>query len=157
MVDISLDRMKINAGGQVHSIPFQPPMQSLRDARERVVQMDKEACKALDRSDITVKEYVPPSNMAIVGFIAFSLGFSLLYQEQNVATGSIIQQYAPPLASFIRRGKAWVLVPILVIHLVEAIYLARAKLAKHTVPFMSGLWWKWIVSCTIEGVGSLMR
>jgi len=157
MTDISLDRMQIRAGGQVHSIPFDPPMQSMRDARERVVKMDQEACTALGRSDITVKEYVPPTGFHLVVFVAAALTFPLLSREQNVAPGSLIHQSVPLFADFVRKIRLPVLIVMLVLHSAEALYMANVKLIKHTVPFMSVLWWKWTASCFIEGVGSFQR
>lgn len=38
VADISLDSMTMTCGSRTHRIPFDPPMASYRDARERVVQ-----------------------------------------------------------------------------------------------------------------------
>jgi hypothetical protein len=47
MTDIDLNGIKISYGGKSTLIPFDPPLKSLREARERLVQMDKDALSAL--------------------------------------------------------------------------------------------------------------
>src|SRR5262245_45644179 len=60
MTDVTLNDMKFDCRGEQLVIPFDPPMKSLREARERLVQLDKDTLQILGRSDITITKYIPP-------------------------------------------------------------------------------------------------
>jgi hypothetical protein len=47
--------------------------------------------------------------------------------------------------------------PVVTIHLTEAYLFDKKKLRKYNVQKGTGLWWKWIVSCFIEGYGCFQR
>ena len=55
--DITLEKLTFSCAGKTYVTPFNPPMTSYREARERVVEMDKECVSALGRSDITISQY----------------------------------------------------------------------------------------------------
>lgn len=46
---------------------------------------------------------------------------------------------------------------LLVLHMTEAVWMARRRLRKHSVPTFSRLWWKWFLSTFVEGVGAFIR
>jgi hypothetical protein len=48
MTDISLDQMKFSCNGQQHIVAFDPPMKSLREARERVHTAVRQARSSLE-------------------------------------------------------------------------------------------------------------
>lgn len=41
--------------------------------------------------------------------------------------------------------------PLVVIHSIEAIAFDRTRLTRHGVPRWGLLWWKWVLTCWIEG------
>src|SRR6266498_4489490 len=57
--EITLSHMIIssNGGHNQNLIPFNPPMFSYLEARDRLVAMDKVSLEGLGRSDIEVKDY----------------------------------------------------------------------------------------------------
>ena len=49
-----------------------------------------------------------------------------------------------------------IVVPLIAIHAVETVVMAW-RLRTAAVKANSGLWWKWIGACTIEGIGAHER
>lgn len=160
LVDITLGSMSIEAAGKKFSVPLEPPMQSWREARERLVQMDKETLAGLGRSDITVKQYTRPRGAHAVVFTVCALTYVLVSRRANALPGSFIYDhvlsYSPGFASFVAQVQPIVLALMVGIHVVEASVMAR-RLQRHNVAPLSGLWWQWIASCFIEGFGALQR
>lgn len=160
LIDMSLGSMSIDVSGKQYTIPLEPPMQSWREARERVIQMDKDCLAALGRSDITIKQYTRPRGAHAVIFTVCALTYVLVSRRANALPGSLIYdhvlKYAPGLASFTAQVQPAVLALMVAIHVVEASIMAR-RLQRHNVALLSGLWWKWVASSSIEGFGALQR
>ena len=144
-----------------HTIPLDPPLESWAEARARLVEMDADACKGLGCSNITVKTYAPPK-----GFMAFVFGACLwsyltFSRRSHFLPGSLYYDYffrfVPGLASFCYKFQPLMISLMVVLHGAEVIHLAITRLEKHTVPVFSQLWWKWILSDFVEGVGALTR
>lgn len=159
--DIDLVKMTITAGGQLYNIPFTTPMSSFKETRERLAKMDHESLTGLGRSPITIKEYRPPkSPIHVITFIACFLTFAMLSRKENVLPGSIpygmVFKHIPKFANFVARTRPLVLYPMLVIHVTE-VFLMTMKLEKHSVPLFCTLWWTWVISNFIEGVGAFQR
>lgn len=148
-------------------IPLSPPMASFSEARERMVAMHNEALDGLGFSDIVVTEYRPPQTpLHIVTFaVCLWTWISLCYRPNLLPTAPIKPVYAfwsvggywPALASFVYYIQPIPLAIMLVIHPTEAIYFARTRLRKHQVPTGSSVWWSWVISNFIEGVGAFQR
>ncbi|ELR07701.1 hypothetical protein VC83_03749 [Pseudogymnoascus destructans] len=118
----------------------------------------------------------PPSKVAPTGKVTTYTGpktFShrliggliLFYSVSYAAKGYII----PGTALYEALQKSWpggavhylwlqekIVIPVIAIHGVETAIMAY-RLAGAGVGAGSGLWWKWIASCLIEGVGSHQR
>jgi len=161
LMDIDLTKMTIIAGGQLYNIPFSPPMSSFKETRERLIKMDQESLTGLGRSPITIKEYRPPKSfLHIITFIACFLTFITLSRKENMLPGSIpyeaVFKHVPKFTSFVISIRLLVLYPMLVIHVTEVFFMTR-KLEKHSVPLLSTLWWAWVISNFIEGVGAFQR
>ncbi|EKG10996.1 protein of unknown function DUF2470 [Macrophomina phaseolina MS6] len=160
LADITLGSMCVEAAGKKYTIPLEPPMQSWREARERLVQMDKDALAGLGRSDITVKQYTRPRGAHAVVFTVCALTYVLVSRRANAQPGSFIYDhvlsYSPGFASFVAQVQPLVLAFLVGIHALETAILAR-RLQRHNVSAFSRLWWQWIASCLIEGFGSLER
>ncbi|KAL1792972.1 hypothetical protein ACET3X_009479 [Alternaria dauci] len=133
MVDIDLNQMVFSCGGQQAVVAIDPPMKTMREARERLVQLDKDALQTLGRSDISVTKFVPA------------------YTHP-----AHLWNFTQCFASFVA-GIGWtVFVWMVPIHAVEVLIMAR-KLAKHECTFMDAVWWKWVGTCFVEGFTSFLR
>ncbi len=162
MVDIDLNRMVLTCGGQRDVIAFDPPMKTMREARERLVQMDKDALQTLGRSDIPITKFIPaythPAHLW--NFTQCVLAMLLLPRPANWQPGSLLYStvlyHVPGFASFVARIGWIVFAVMLPIHAVEAIIMAK-KLATHGCTFMDAVWWKWVGTCFVEGFTSFFR
>lgn len=138
--------------------PFEPPMTSYREARERVVEWDKECVSGLNRSDITVKEFLPPSGAYSIVFAVVSATFVAFCRRSNFVPGGLISRFVPEI--FVHF--CWTIQPILfysmlVIHVVEAAHMATGRLRKHCVNPRTAVFWKWVGTTFIEGFGAFKR
>jgi hypothetical protein len=162
MTDISLGEMKFSCSGQTTTVPFDPPMKSLREARERLVQMDKDTLRILDRSDITVSRYIPPyANLAhLFNFSQCLLVSLLLPRGANFRPGSLLYDnilfMVPAFASFVLQVRWFVLPIMLAIHLFETTLMAK-KLKRHGLSPVDSIWWAWMGSSFVEGITSFWR
>ncbi|ORY06237.1 integral membrane protein-like protein [Clohesyomyces aquaticus] len=162
MTDISLDKMKFAFGDNKVAVPFDPPMKTFREARERLVQMDKDAVKALRRSDITVKIFIPPYAHLhhLFNFSLCLVTFACFSKPSNFTPGSFLYDLllyrVPSFASFCLKIQPTLITIMLAIHIVEAAVMVK-KMEKHSVVPLSGLWWSWVGSCFIEGFTAFNR
>ncbi|KZM18840.1 uncharacterized protein EKO05_0006537 [Ascochyta rabiei] len=162
MTDITLTSMSFRCGGQTSTIAFDPPMHSLREARERVVQMDKDALQILDRSDITVSRYIPPYVHLghLVNFTQCLLVYLLLPRAANFRPGSLLYDnllfMAPPFARFVLQVRCIVLPIMLAIHVYETTLMAN-KVRRHGLSPADAPWWLWVASSFVEGITSFWR
>jgi len=164
MTDISLTEMKFSCNGQQHIIAFDPPMKSLRDARERVVQLDKEALEILGRSDVSVDKYVPPTIKIghLWNFTQCILAYTLLPFPSLWQPGSLIYDsilYRLPALANIMAVWGWYIVVVIMIpiHSVEAGITARRLRVKHGLTPLDAVWWAWVGSTFVEGVTAKWR
>lgn len=133
-------------------------MTSYREARERVVEMDKECLAGLGRSDITVTKYISPHGAYLVSFVVISITFIAYSTRANFEDGGYLAAIVPSVfARFSRTIQPFVFYPMLAIHSAEAYHMARGRLAKHSVNVRSKVWWQWLGTTFIEGVGSFSR
>ena len=144
-----------------HTIPIDPPLNSWADARTRLAEMDGYACKSLGCSNITVKRYVPPKGFMAVVFGACLWTYLTFSRRSHFLPGSLYYTYffgfVPGFAKFCYTIQPLLITLMVALHSAEVIHLAITRLEKHTVPVFSPLWWKWILSDSIEGLGALKR
>ncbi|KAI9723236.1 MAG: hypothetical protein M1812_001118 [Candelaria pacifica] len=142
-------------------VEFEPPLQNYKEARERLVSMDKEAIRALGRDDITAKEYKRPRGFHAVVFAAVVITVAVFWTSRNFRPGSTIYDtflYGyPNIAWFLRTVQPLIFWIIVTLHPIETLWMDRTRLRKHSVPRLSGLWWKWMLSTLVEGVGAFQR
>lgn len=164
MTDISLNEMKFMCKGEQHSITFDPPMKSLREVRERVVQLDKEALQVLGRSDIAVDKYIPPTahlghllNFSQCLFSYLFLPHPSIWQPGSLMYNNILYR-VPTFANFVAQFGWWIVIGIMIpIHTIEARYIARRLRTKHGLTQLDLVWWAWTASCFVEGITSIWR
>ncbi|KAH7075541.1 hypothetical protein BKA63DRAFT_413153 [Paraphoma chrysanthemicola] len=164
MTDISLNEMKFDCSGQQHTITFDPPMKSLSEARERVVQLDKEALQILVCSDIAIDKYIPPTVKLghLYNFTQCFLSYLLLPSASNWQPGSILYDNllyrVPNFAGFVAQFGWWIVFAFMVpIHLAEAGIMGRRLRKKHGLTPLDGIWWAWTASCFVEGFTAMWR
>ena len=159
--DITFESLTITSNnGATHVIYLDPPLKSWPEARERMV-MDQEAVRGLKRSNITVKEYKRPRGFLAVVFVTCATTFVCFSRRSNFLPGTFlydsILRHVPRFAKFCYDVQPYVFYPMLAIHLTEATWMERTRLEKFNVPRFSKLWWQWLLSTFIEGVGAFMR
>lgn len=164
--DITLDHLIITSAFGRHTIPLDPPMNSLSEARERLVSMHTDCLDKLGLSDIVVDSYTPPnrawqwalSALCALIFATFPFRDQLRPESQSVISSIwSIGGWVPQLARL-----AYTLQPVVlgfmgVVHVAEAVWFANQKLSRHWVEVGSGVWWAWVADCVLEGVGCLKR
>ena len=161
LLDVTLDCMTIKSASGTHTVPIVPPMKGLMDSRVRMIEMAQAAQRKLGLSDIRISTYAPPAGGGIISFIGVSFYFFCL------ATLSLVQPatWAWDAAdAWFPGGVAWyrwlvkaLIIPVLVVHLVEAWWMARTRLYKHGINGGSMLWLLWVATTFFEGAPTMFR
>ncbi|KAK7755801.1 hypothetical protein SLS62_002086 [Diatrype stigma] len=168
LTDLTLDSMTIRTSSSPSSSPhvvrIAPPMGSLADARARTVEMAQRARRQLGLSDVRVTAFARPDSAALAGFVGASvvvmsvctLGLGL------VRPGSWAWRALDDAALWGgAAGFRWlvkvVFAPLVAVHVVEAGWIARSRLARHGVEAGTALWWKWVAAQFLEGVPAMWR
>lgn len=159
MTDISLSDMTMSCDAGTFKTPFKPPMSSLREARDRVVEMDKECVQKLGRSDITIKEYrFPTRPFDIFLTVNIIFAFVMFSSKKNFAPDSIVGSLLPEaVRAFCVSISAPAFYSILGAHVCEVIYNRKARLGKYNVNPRSGAYWMWTISNFLDGFPTMMR
>lgn len=89
MSGVDLKGMVFVRGKQTYRVPFDPPMKSYSEARERVVEMDKNCTQALGQSDIAIKEFLPPTGLGAIPFAVILATFISYSQRWWFTPGSV--------------------------------------------------------------------
>lgn len=120
--------------------------------------MDKDCLEGLNRSEITVKEYIPPHGAYLALFILVATTFVVFSRRSNFEAGGYVAAVVPSaFARFCWKVQPYVLYGMMVIHAAETYHMATGRLRKHSVNMRSKAWWQWMGTCFIEGVGSYKR
>jgi hypothetical protein len=136
-------------------IPFEPPMEDLKEARSRLVEMAKYAAEKRGYSPYQIIGYTPPGifNRALLGLIYLPLATIAV---PGILTNSMV-------TNFLGRGtvswllkNAWNVTYITVgIHAAEALFIMKPKLDKFRVPTDYKL--EWYLSTLLEGFPAIKR
>ena len=161
IVDIELQSITLSSGKQKYRVAVDPPMKTLKEARERLVFMDQEARRALGRNNFSVKEYWGPSKLyEILTFFICIFTFIVLSREKNLKPGSLLYDLllkrSHTLNDLLIKFQ-WIFWPMTSVHIAETVFMITQKLHKHTVPAGSLLWWKWVLSTLIDGIFTFRR
>lgn len=110
---------------------------------------------------VTITKYAPPKLadwIAISGILAlYGSGVAAPWISPDTKIWDLLTQYFPGgPARFL-----WIastIVPVLALtHALESLLFDRFRMQKHGVPRWSALWWKWEISCFVEGIGAWKR
>jgi hypothetical protein len=162
MTNIELDHMTFDCGPEKSTVRFDPPMNSLREARARLVDMDKDSLRILGQSDIPITTFIPCYTKLghLFNFTQCFVSYLLLPNPGNFKPGSLLYDHVlyqvPWFADFVSKISLLVFAIMLPIHLTETVIMAR-KLARHGLTLYDTLWWKWIGTCFVEGITSFWR
>lgn len=155
--------MKFTYGsGQTATIPFEPPLKSLREARERLVQLDKDALETLNRDSTPIKTFIPASANPghLFNFTQCLVAYVILSRGANFRPGSLLYDTllfrVPEFAELLSTLRPYILSLMLAIHITESVLMAR-KLSRHGLRPVDRLWWLWVGTCFVEGVTSFWR
>jgi len=181
--DISFTDLTIfDSSKTKHVIPINPPMTSWADARPRTVAMDAECRAALgimmpehgsakrDGGKTKLERYIPPKTLFQRSIFLAALGTYFLIISRisgYLGSGTFFYNH---IASFWPVGQTamtrsenflWTLdrvaVPMILLHVGEAVALERLRLRRYGVQRGSRLWWAWVCSTFVEGYGSWDR
>lgn len=159
--DITFNDLLITAAGTRYTVPIDPPMQSFADARSRVVAMHKECLEKKGLSDIMITGYRAPRGGHAVAFALCASVYILFSRRANFLPGSLVydslMHKVPTLAAYCHDFQPLAFFGFLGIHLMESGLLALTRLRKHRVPFMSGVWFAWVISTVVEGMTAWQR
>ncbi|PFH61841.1 hypothetical protein XA68_16072 [Ophiocordyceps unilateralis] len=158
--DLTLQGMRVRAGGNDHVIPFSPALGDWTEARQRIIAMDATARDSLGISDIYVTHYVGPR-----GFDRLIVFYVLMYvacfatlpyvvpgSRAWAAVDAVFPGGAPTYKWLVRV----ISVPMLAVHSLETAIFDR-KLRRHAIDRWTGLWWMWALDCFVEGVFAFWR
>ena len=123
---------------------------------------------------VTVRKYHPPSGLdwvVIAGMTAYIASFALVHlcglgssspspgSPSSFAAALLLQaaRFFPGGAPGFRRLVDAIAVPVLAIHVAEAWWMDRSRLAAHGVARGSAVWWAWVGGCLVEGVTAFRR
>lgn len=148
--------------GKIHTIPLKPAMTSFADARVRSVEMDREARAALGISHIRITEYERPRKpFHVFVFTICLFTFALFASRRYIVPGTsfydVVLPWFPGGAHMFLKVVDKVALPTVIIHIAETWWLERSRLRKYGVQRGTGLWWKWVGSCLVEGFGTFAR
>ncbi len=144
--------MSLSCGDKSYRVPFDPPLKSYRETRERVVEMDKSCRSTLQRSDITVNEFVAPTGLYLITFLATASTFLAYSQRWWFARGQIVERLlGTGFADFSWTIQPWLIAAMLLIHSSELVFFIPLYLQKHNVNPRSSTWWLWAFFSFIEG------
>ncbi len=136
-------------------------MSEWSEARTKLADLDAQAVKGLGRSDITIKKYAKPQGFLAVVFVLCSLTFIGFSRRSNFQPGSLLYdtllRHVDMFANFCFTIQPVLISTMVVLHLGEAVYMARTRLRRHSVPTLSRLWWTWMLSTFVEGKGAFIR
>lgn len=107
-------------------------------------------------STITITEYATPSPLDWINIICMLALFSSAVASHCITPGdqiwNLLTQYIPGGPERV----LWIartLVPLLALaHAAETVLFDRLRMQRHGVMRWSGLWWKWEISCFVEGI-----
>lgn len=104
---------------------------------------------------VQITTYKRPRGLAALVFGGAVLSFISLAGVVFIADDSWIWQILDDVSSGRAESFRWIIKtgvpPLVVIHTIEAIAFDRTRLIPHGVPRWGLLWWKWVLTCWIEG------
>ncbi|KAI0870560.1 hypothetical protein GGS24DRAFT_99986 [Hypoxylon argillaceum] len=163
LTDLTLTTMTIKSASGVHTVPLSPPMKSFADARVRLVDMAAQAQAALGLSDIRIARFAPAAGAGLVtavGVLAYFVSAAAvaagLVRPGTAAWAALDPRFPFGAAGFVWLVKA-IAIPVFALHLGEAWWMARSRLARYGVEPGSAVWLLWVLATFVEGLPAFYR
>ena len=166
MLEITTEHVIVESSYGRHIIPFEPPMKSFMEARERLVDMHNLCLRELNVSDVVVKNYVLPDRIwqwALCGLCALIFTTFPFRESIRPETGSVISKIwslgglAPWLARLSYTLAPYVLGFVVLAHCGETLWFINRRLSRHWVEAGTATWCCWVADCLLEGSGCFTR
>ncbi|CAE6431928.1 unnamed protein product [Rhizoctonia solani] len=160
LVDISNDGMTctVTRGGSSRSVvvPISPPMDSLMQARERLVAMAFEAMEGLGRSRWRVESYPMPSILGVFyGTVAATILTLALFPNEMLRPGAKARQIvlfdSENAARWFYTYQREIRSAIMGVAVYTAVMPMRRRLQKHSYKAGWGQWLTWFTTALFEG------
>lgn len=136
-----------------YRIPFEPPLESYREARERVVAMDKTCVEALGRSYVTVNEFVWPKGLYAFQLSVVAVVLLGFCQRWWFDRGEVVEMVlGSGFARFAWGVQPWVFWGLILAHVVELGLFVPGRLRRHSVNVRSEVFWLWVGAMFLGGV-----
>ena len=164
--DINLNHLILSSSFGRTLVPFDPPLKSFGEVRERLVAMHETCIKELDVDGVVLDRFVSPNRWWQIGlFTICSVVFTTLPFRSLIKpeTHSVISKiyslggYAPWLANFAYTVAPLTLTIMCMIHGYEAWTMARTRMRRYEVEMFNWVWWCWVGDAFIEGIGAFVR
>ncbi|KAI2611607.1 uncharacterized protein GGS25DRAFT_202441 [Hypoxylon fragiforme] len=170
LTDLSLTALTIIATSttaspsktKTHTIPLSPPLTTPSEARPRLIAMSQRAQEILGESPGTTSkslDYTLPRGWAIAsagGIVLYCASVAALPFLHPGTFAWRTLDAVVPAAGFVWLVRT-ILAPVFAIHVIEAFWMARSRLARHGVPIGSKNWLLWTTSTFMEGYPAMMR
>ncbi|KAJ1325179.1 DUF2470 domain-containing protein [Microdochium nivale] len=170
IADLALDALHIKTPAATHKVAISPSMTSLSESRVRLVDMAKQAQAKLGLSDIRITAYTAPRGAGIASLAGVALYFvsalALPWIRPGTSAWDLLDRFFPSLGRGGGGGGGaeafvWlvrvIMVPMLLVHVTEAWWMARTRLEKHGVEAGSKVWLLWVGNTFFEGVPAFQR
>ncbi|KAI1213708.1 uncharacterized protein F4807DRAFT_197857 [Annulohypoxylon truncatum] len=163
ITDMSLTSMTIKSASGTHAVAITPPLKSAADARVVLVDMSATAKQKLGLSSIRVTTWTPPSGFGILTFAGVALYFvcaatyPLVTPDSTPVVWGLLDAVWPGGAQAYKWLVRAIFVPVMVIHVAEAGWMARGRLRRHGVKTGSRVWLLWTLGTFVEGLPSMRR
>jgi len=150
------------------TIPFTPPLQSLSEARARLIQMNRDALIAQGMSPFQVKHFLVPDLIGILAAIGTIFGLYSLWFPANLAPDAWITRYIlfgnKELAAWMVKWHLELMAGIVFIHGTECMamgYFVWKHCPRITGPFgiqiPGSVGFLWLLAALTEGFPAINR
>ena len=145
-------------------IPFDPPLNSFSEARERLVAMHELCLKELDVEGVMLERYVPPNQwwqwcmfaLTMWTFTTLPFRASLLPESRSLINKAwSLGGTAPWLARLAYQMSPLTLAFMIVVHGWECYVMGFRRLRRYEVEVFSWVWWCWVLDVWCEGFGGV--
>ncbi|KAI1759121.1 hypothetical protein GGR53DRAFT_524120 [Hypoxylon sp. FL1150] len=161
LTEMTLDAMTIDSASGTHTVAITPPLGSAADVRVRLVDMSQRAQQQLGLSDIQISTFTPPQGGGIISFLGVSLyvfcAATLARVQPDTAVWGVLDAAFPYGAAGYKWLVKTIFLPVFMIHVTEAWWMARTRLTKHGIEVGSTLWFLWVANTFVEGWPAIAR
>ncbi|KAH3683822.1 hypothetical protein WICPIJ_005196 [Wickerhamomyces pijperi] len=135
-------------------IPFDPPMKSLADSRDRLVIMAKEAAAKQGVSHIQINEYAAPSAFELFLYFVFHAGFFVGLFPVLLDNHIVASLTSQTVIDWLVRYSFQVEIAVILVHIGEVYFLLKPLIEFYRVEDFQI---EWYIAVLIEGFPAIRR